>query len=59
MSRCAIPRIPRRRWSTKYGVIVVIVLVVLATAEHLNDRQYAALLACLGAVLPALLVAAA
>ncbi|WP_277819638.1 hypothetical protein [Streptomyces silvensis] len=40
-------------------MIVVIVLVVLATAEHLNDRQYAALLVCLGAVLPALLVAAA
>jgi hypothetical protein len=39
-------------------VIIVIVLVVLVTAEHLNERQYAALLACLGAVLPALFVAA-
>lgn len=59
MSRCKTPRTPRRRGATKCGVIVVIVLVVLATAEHLNERQYAALLVCLAAVLPALLVAAA
>ncbi len=39
-------------------MIVVIVLVVLATGERLDDRQYAALLVCLGALLPMLLVAA-
>ena len=58
MSRLEQPHNRRRRWPGRYGVIIVIVLVVLVTAEHLNERQYAALLACLGAVLPALFVAA-
>ncbi|MEU6549568.1 hypothetical protein ABZ915_04630 [Streptomyces sp. NPDC046915] len=58
MSRLEQPQNPRKRWPRKYGTIVVIVLVVPAAAEQLDERQYAALLVCLGALLPALMTAA-
>ncbi|MGW1728411.1 hypothetical protein ACWCQK_36680 [Streptomyces sp. NPDC002306] len=58
MYRLEKPQNPRMRWPRKYGAVIVIVLVVLATAEYLSERQYAALLVFLGAALPALLVAA-